>query len=301
MIKLTKHFANLKATKDFIRECENAFETRLSAVCREIIESGTHLIALSGPTCSGKTTTAAKLTAELTACGFEVHLVSIDNFFRERDTLDREAIMKNGSIDYDSVDAIDLPLLNERAASIIAGNPTELPVYDFTLGKCTHFEHVDPNDHCVFIFEGIQAIYPEVTALFGDSYKSVYISVEDDLEVNGVYFGKRELRLMRRLIRDFSFRGAAPEFSLFLWRSVAANEDKSILPYADSADIRINSFMAYEPFLMRSVLPALLSEVPESSVYFPKAYELSRRLESLPTVEPAMVPKKSVLREFIGQ
>ncbi len=301
MIKLSKNFTNPKETKSFVDVCEERFETRLNEVCREIIESGAKIIALSGPTCSGKTTTAAKLTADLTACGFEVHLISIDNFFRERDTLDREAIMKNGSIDYDSVDAIDLDLLRERTASIIAGEPTELPVYDFALGKCTHFEHVDPNDHCVFIFEGIQAIYPEVTALFGDSYKSVYISVEDDLEINGVYFGKRELRLMRRLIRDYNFRGAAPEFTFFLWRSVAANEDKSILPYADTVDIKINSFMEYEVFIMRSVLPELLQKVPDESVYFPKAYELSRRLESLPAIDPALVPKKSVLREFIGE
>lgn len=300
MIKLSKTFANDKEIKEFIRECEDSFESRLDEVCAEIINDGTRIIALSGPTCSGKTTTASKLTSELTACGYEVHLISIDNFFRERDTLDREAIMKNGSIDYDSVDAIDLDLLRERAASIIAGRPTELPVYDFTLGKCTHCEHVDPNDHCVFIFEGIQAIYPEVTALFGEKYKSVYISVEDDLEVNGVYFGKRELRLMRRLIRDYNFRGAAPEFTFFLWRSVAANEDRSILPYADAVDLKINSFMAYEVFLMRTVLPGLLAQVPETNVYFPKAYEITKRLTKLPSIEADMVPEGSLLREFIG-
>ncbi len=300
MTELNKFFVNDKEKVAFVAECEKSSEDRLCQVCDTIIGDGAKIIALSGPTCSGKTTTAAKLTSELTANGYEVHLVSIDNFFRQRDVLDREAIMRDGSIDYDSVNAIDLELLCERAASIIAGKPTDLPVYDFTLGKCTHYEHVDPNDHSVFIFEGIQAIYPEVTALFGERYKSVYICVEDDLTVNGVYFSKRELRLLRRLIRDFKFRGAAPEFTFFLWRSVTANEDKSILPYAHTADIRINSFMAYEIFLMRGVIPELLSKVPEDNVYFPRAYELSKRLSELPEISGVLVPKTSVLREFIG-
>ncbi len=300
LTELNKIFNNDGEKRSFVEECEHRFEKRLSEVCREIIEDGAKIIALSGPSCSGKTTTAAKLTEALCENGCEVHLISIDNFFRERDTLDREAIMKNGSIDYDSVNAIDLELLSERAASIIAGRPTELPIYDFTLGKCTGYERVDPNDHSVFIFEGIQAIYPEVTALFGDRYKSVYISVEDDLSVNGVYFRARELRLLRRLIRDYKFRGAAPEFTLFLWRSVAANEDTSILPYADSADIKINSFMAYEAFLMSGVIPELLLAVPENNAYFPKAYELSKRLSGLPEIPVSMIPGGSLMREFIG-
>ena len=301
MIKLTKQYLKSNPAKELIRECELAFEARLDEVCSSVISDGTKIIALSGPTCSGKTTTADKLTRELTASGADVHLVSIDNFFRPRDVLNREAEMQNGNIDYDSVDAIDLELLSERTASIIAGEPTELPIYDFTLGRAETTEMVDPSEHSVFIFEGIQAIYPEVTALFGDRYKSLYICVDDDLWVDDSYISKRELRLYRRLVRDYKFRGAEPEFTFFLWRSVAANEDKSILPYSDTVDIKINSFMAYEIFLMKSVLPEVLSLVPEDNIYYPKAYEILRKLEGIEDViTPDMVPKNSVLREFIG-
>ncbi len=300
MIKLNSRIGSESQKIDFIRECEEKFEARLDEVCAEVVRDGVKIIALSGPTCSGKTTTAAKLTAALTANGADVHLVSIDNFFRERDVLDREAIMQEKSIDYDSVNAIDLKLLAERTASIIAGDPTDLPIYDFTLGRCTHYETVDPDEHSVFIFEGIQAIYPEVTALFGDNYKSIYICIENDLEVGDSYFFKRELRLLRRLVRDYKFRGAAPEFTFYLWRSVAANEDRSILPYADSVDLKINSFMGYEIYLMKQVLPEILSLVPEDNPYFPKAYDICRKLEGLDSISPELIPKDSLLREFIG-
>lgn len=300
MIIQGANFTDTGTIPGYIEKCEHDFEARLDEVCKEIINDGTKIIALSGPTCSGKTTTAAKLTAELEKNGFEVHLISIDNFFRTRDTLDREAIMRNSAVDYDSVDAIDLTLLRERAASIIAGEPTALPVYDFKEGRCTHYETVDPNEHSVFIFEGIQAIYPEVTALFGDSYKSVYICVEDDLEAGGEYFPKRELRLMRRLVRDFKFRGASPEFTFFLWRSVTANEDLSILPYAAGADIRINSFIGYEIYLMSCVLPPILDAVPEDNAYFAKAYDIKKKLSNISRIAPELVPEGSLLREFIG-
>jgi len=293
-------FKNDTEKAELVDLCEAAFEARLHEVCDSIVISGAKIIALSGPTCSGKTTTAGKLTEALTDAGYEVHLVSIDNFFRERDVLDREAEMKNESIDYDSVNAIDLALLKEKAASIIAGEPTDLPVYNFVEGRATHTQHVDPNEHSVFIFEGIQAIYPEVTALFGDSYRSVYICLDNDLTVDGVYFGKRELRLLRRLVRDFKFRGAEPDFTFFLWRSVAANEDRSILPYADTVDIKINSFMGYEIYLMKAVLPEILARVPEDNPYFVKAFEIMRKLEKLDTVAPELVPESSLLREFIG-
>lgn len=300
MLKLNNIPLSNTKKLELIKECEKSFEAQLDNICDTLVKEGSKIIALSGPTCSGKTTTATKLTNELTKNGYEVHLVSIDNFFKDRELLDRSADLQHKNLDYDSVNAIDLELLAERSASIIAGERTKLPIYDFKYGKCTGYEEVDPNDHSVFIFEGIQAIYPEVTALFGDKYKSIYISVDEDVEVGDVYFGKRELRLMRRIIRDFKFRAAPPEFTLHLWRSVAANEDKSILPYADGVDLKINSFMEYEVFLMSFVLPEILEAVPETNAYFPKACELLSKLSGLEKISPDMIPKNSLFREFIG-
>lgn len=300
MITLNPRIPSESAKLELIKSSEAKFEARLDEVCREVLADGVKIIALSGPTCSGKTTTANKLTSELAKNGIEVHLVSIDNFFLPRTEEDFEHMRNGKQIDYDSVEALDLELLKKCAASIIAGDPTDLPIYDFVARKCTHFEHVDPNDHSVFIFEGIQAIYPEITALFGDKYKSVYICVDEDVEIGEWYFMRRELRLLRRLVRDYKFRGASPEFTFYLWRGVAQNEDKSILPYADTVDIKINSFMEYEIYLMKSVLPEILSLVPSDNSYYPKALEIQRKLEGIDIISPELVPKMSVLREFIG-
>ncbi len=300
MAEITTKLQTENQKAAFIKECEDRFENRLDEVSMELAQSGIKIIALSGPTCSGKTTTAKKITAELEAHGANVHMVSIDNFFKSRDVLNEIASAAGQSIDYDSVNAIDLELLSDRTASILRGDPTELPIFSFTEGCCTHFETVDSDENSVFIFEGIQAIYPEVTALFGKDYRSVHVSIEDDLEMGDVYFGKRDLRLMRRLIRDYKFRGAHPEFTFMLWRSVAQNEDRAILPHVDSVDIRINSTMPYEICLMKTILPPVLGLVKEG-MYFPKALEISEKLEKLETISPDMVPKDSVLREFIGE
>ncbi len=245
MITLNPRIPSESAKLELIKSSEAKFEARLDEVCREVLAENVKIIALSGPTCSGKTTTANKLTSELTKNGIEVHLVSIDNFFLPRTEEDFEHMRSGKQIDYDSVEALDLELLKKCAASIIAGEPTDLPIYDFVARRATRFEHVDPNDHSVFIFEGIQAIYPEITALFGEKYKSIYICVDEDVQIGEWYFMRRELRLLRRLVRDYKFRGASPEFTLYLWRGVTKNEDKSILPYADTVDIKINSFMEY--------------------------------------------------------
>lgn len=300
MITLNPRIPSESAKLELIKSSEAKFEARLDEVCREVLADGVKIIALSGPTCSGKTTTANKLTSELTKNGIEVHLVSIDNFFLERTDEDFEHMRRGKQIDYDSVDALDLELLKKCATSIIRGEPTDLPIYDFKARRATHFEHVDPNDHSVFIFEGIQAIYPEITALFGDKYKSIYICVEEDVQIGEWYFMRRELRLLRRLVRDYKFRGASPEFTFYLWRGVAQNEDKSILPYADTVDIKINSFMEYEIYLIKSVLPEILELVPSDNPYYPKALELMRKLDGIDTVSPELVPSRSVLREFIG-
>ena len=302
MVSVDIRLNSQKDMTEFVNRCERAFEARLDDVAKQVVsDKELHIIALSGPTCSGKTICANKLIYELEAAGKNIHLISIDDFFKERDILKRESeIAADSGLDYDSVNAIDLGLLTECTESILAGKPTILPRYDFVSGKRGVRESVDPDESSIFIFEGIQAIYPEVTSLFGKNYKSVFISVADDLELNGVYFGRRDIRLLRRLVRDYKFRGAAPEFTFYIWRSVALNEDRCILPYADTTDIQIDSLMPYEPMLLKNELTAILPSVAETSKYYPKALEILEKLDKLESIDAKLVPKNSLLREFIG-
>ena len=139
-----------------------------------------------------------------------------------------------------------------------------------------------------------------MTELFGKQHVSVAINVEDDLEFNGAVFGKRDIRLMRRLVRDYRFRGAAPEFTFYLWRSVVMNEEKSILPYEEKIDIKIDSLIPYEIMLMKNELTPILEKVSETNRFYVKALEYIERLKELDTVTPDMIPETSLLREFIG-
>ncbi|MBQ8510642.1 MAG: hypothetical protein IJ493_12115 [Clostridia bacterium] len=302
-MKLDKYFRNDRERAAFVLECESAFEAQLDTLCAGLTaRPDLRIIALSGPTCSGKTTTAGTLTAELEAAGHDVHLISIDDFFKERDVLNREAEMAGSkSPDYDSIKAIDFDLLAACTESILRGDPTDLPHFDFKSGKRSRFDRVDPDDASIFIFEGIQAIYPEVRALLGDGCASVHISVADDLEMNGVYFNRRDIRLMRRLVRDYKFRGAEPVFTFYLWRSVVMNEERSITPYESGVELRINSLMPYEVFLLKNELTSLLHTIPDNSLFYPKALEIEEKLSKLDTIPSSMVPPSSVLREFIGK
>lgn len=302
MITIERNCRTEREKLGFIRDCETSFEKRLDEACASLTSrEGTRIIALSGPTCSGKTTAAGKMISELEKSGRDIHLISIDDFFKERDVLNREKEMAGGTgLDYDSVNAIDLELLEKCTESILAHRETTLPKYVFKTGSRLCGETVRPSDNSIFIFEGIQAVYPEVTKLFGNDHLSVRIGVEDDLSLNGAVFGKRDIRLMRRLVRDYRFRGAAPEFTFYIWRSVVQNEERSIEPYESGIDIRIDSLIPYEVMLMKSELTPILELIPDTNRFYPKALEFIERLSELETVTPDMIPQNSLLREFVG-
>ncbi len=301
MLTIERNCRTAADRRKFIKECENDFSKRLDKACAECSKQSARVIALSGPTCSGKTTAAGKLVAELSKSGKDVHPISIDNFFKERDVLNRENEMSGGArLDYDSINAIDFELFDHCTSELLAGRETVLPSYDFANGTRVTGETIKPNANSVFLFEGIQAVYPEVVALMGDETVSVSINVEDDLEFNGVIFNRRDIRLMRRLVRDFRFRGAAPEFTFYLWRSVVLNEERSILPHEERIDIRIDSLIPYEVMLMKSELTPILEQVADTNRFYAKALEYIERLHRIDIVTPDMIPEDSLLREFIG-
>lgn len=302
MLTIERNCRSAADRKKFIKECESEFAKRLDRACKECSSRAPRVIALSGPTCSGKTTASHKIAAELSKNGKDVHSISIDNFFKERDILNRENEMSGGArLDYDSINAIDFELFDHCTSEILAGHETVLPRYDFAGGTRVSGETIKLGENSVIIFEGIQAVYPEVVALMGDDVVSVSVNVEDDLEFNDIIFNRRDIRLMRRLVRDYRFRGAEPEFTFYLWRSVVLNEERSILPHEEKIDIRIDSLIPYEVMLMKSELTPILEKVSDTSRFYAKALEYIERLERIDIVTPDMVPEGSLLREFIGE
>lgn len=292
-----KNIGCTEEVQRFIGECEADFEKRLDASVARACEDRTlKVITLSGPTCSGKTTAAKKLIGELEAIGKKVHIVSIDDFYRDKQRIPK----KDGKPDLDSVDAIDLSEFERFVGNIFAGEPAALPQFDFISGCRAGFEVIEPDDEDMFLFEGIQAVYPEITSLLRlVDRRSIFICVEQGIDVGGSVFMPNDIRLIRRIVRDHNFRGASPEYTFFLWDGVRENEEKNILPYADTCDIRIDSVMPYEVNLMVKYLRPLLETVGEKSPYRTEAQRLLDMTDGIVSFDSYMIPDGSLYYEFI--
>lgn len=292
-------FKNQQEKIDFVNDCERDFESRLDEVSKKAIKSDAKILLLSGPTCAGKTTTANKIIHDFYEAGKKVTIISIDDFFKERQD---DRIIKDGEkIDYDSVDALDLPLLSECISQIKKLQPVKVPIFDFLTQKrngCNEYKF-DSND--IIIFEGIQAVYPEVTSLFDSKFIGIFINVENDVRINNAHFTKNEIRLIRRIVRDRKFRGATPEFTLHLWETVRENEEKSIFPNKDICEIQIDSFMCYELFLMKNYLVEALHDFDTNSKYYDKAKTLLDKVMKLDEISYDYIPKGSLYTEFLGK
>lgn len=284
----------------FVALCETRFSERIDGAIETIFTGDpVKMITLSGPTCSGKTTTAAKLTRRIVRAGKRAVVMSFDDFFLDR--RDRNNV-EGESPDYDSAAAMDLDYLAFFMKRLNAGLPVLVPHYDFNATGRTGYDEYYPQPDDIYVFEGIQAVYPEVTRLFGERYFSVFMNVADGAAYGGATLDRDEVRLLRRTVRDRKFRGATPEFTLHLWEGVRANEKRNIFPNARSVDLKLDSFLPYEPFFLSRYAVPMLDSVPKDSRYRDEAEDLLVRLKAFdcPYFEERMIPQNSVFREFIG-
>lgn len=297
MNALILNFKNKTELLDSVVKAELAYDRQITKVADAVAaDKGVRILSLAGPTCSGKTTTAARLTCELTARGRHTVALSIDDFYYDRETLHS----MSDEPDYESFAAIDSDYLSECVSRLLDAKSAMIPRYDFATGCRAGYTEYVPGEDNIYIFEGIQALYPQVMKLFGTSAKSIFISVTDDAVINGVYFDKTELRLVRRLLRDYHNRASSADFTLTLWKNVRLNEENNILPYADGCDFAISSYLDYETPVIARALMGILSEVPEESVNYSLASHLQAKLSLLLPVssDTDIVPEGSILREF---
>jgi len=281
----------------FVAECETALEESIAHAAHTVLEEdGCEIITISGPTCSGKTTTSDRLMQKIREAGHRAVLFSFDDFFRDRAG---ENVVDDSPPDYDSVHALDMEYLACTVESLLKHKSVKIPTYDFVSGTRSGYREYTPASADIFVFEGIQAVYPEVVSLFGKSYDSIFIHVDPPVSLG---FTGPELRLFRRIVRDERCRGASPEFTLFVWQNVRANEEISIYPNMGNADILLNSFMPYEPYIIGRYLKPLLAQVPDISPYAPDAVRFWHMLSGFDNelFSPDMIPERSVFREFIG-
>lgn len=299
MKNINASFSNENDKILFVNSCEKSFEFRLSCASRQVVDSNAGIVLLSGPTCAGKTTTANKLIDDFKNVGKEVLIISIDDFFFERN--EGRVVQENTKIDYDSVDVLDLELLTKCINDIEVGNTISVPKFDFLTQKRSSYIEYEIKENTVVILEGIQAVYPEVVKLIKKPYIGIFINVCQDVFVNDVFFTKFDIRLIRRLVRDRKFRGASADFTYFLWETVRENEEKSILPNKGVCKIQIDSFMEYELFLMKKYITEVLSEIRKESKYYSRAQGMIEKFSTLPNIDYKYIPKDSLYTEFLGK
>ena len=287
--------------REFVQKCEETFEKQLEFAAQKIMENGSKIITLSGPTCSGKTTTAMRLISLIEKSGKRVGVISIDDFYKSREILNAESKSRGlSSVDYDSAMSIDLDYFEKCIDGILADKKVMLPVYSFEHGKRLNYYEFDSKKYSFIILEGIQAVYPEITGHIHTGFKSVQISVARDVEVNGSTFTSRQIRFLRRMVRDAKFRNAPTQITFEMWGSVSENEDLHIFPYERKCDIQIDSYMEYELFMMKKEVLTLLSDIGKDNEYYSKAEEIREKMSRIFEISAEYLPELSVYHEFLG-
>ena len=291
---------------EYILKCDADFRERLYSVADEIAKTLLHkngigIISLAGPTCSGKTTAAAMLAERLGQYGREVHIISIDDFYYDKDYLHALSAAKGtDKIDYDSEDTIDLDALEAFIREALSGETAHCPIFDFKLGGRSGYRSVRSGEGDVFIFEGIQAIYPKVTALLAPfGAVSVYIAPLSAITYGEQTFLPDEIRLMRRIVRDANFRATAADFTMMLWESVRENEELNIFPNALKCTYRIDSTHNYELGVLRPYLERLLRTVPEQSARYGDALKILDRISDIAPIDSELIQDNSLYKEFV--
>ena len=288
---------------EFVAECERGYAEQISATADMIIENmkNSPVVLLAGPSGSGKTTTAFKLEEELERRGIITHSVSLDNYFK---TVDHRTVPRTpeGDVDLESPLCLDMDLLNEHFGMLARGEMIRIPRYVFSrqIRDPSRSTPLRLKENEIAIFEGIHALNDDLTAPHPEAFK-LYVTASGGYWINDEQIlTRQQLRLMRRVVRDFNFRGANAAYTLEMWPTVIRGERLYIDPYKLSADDWINSTLAYEVAVMKQFAGRLFSELLGSTIVNEELQSILPALALFSELDPALTPESSLLREFIG-
>ena len=297
-------YDRLQRVQKWIDACETEFSNRLNELATNLLRcDGIRILRLSGPTCSGKTTLANLLKARFSEAGKRLHLISIDDFFYDKSFLHQKAGTQTvEALDYDSAATIDWEELSRFIREIFAEQESHCPIFSFHEGERIGYRAVSSREEDIFLFEGIQAFYPEFTACLKETdHESigVYIAPIRSLSVGNEVIEPNELRLMRRLVRDYNFRNSSPEHTFGLWAGVRRNEENNIFPHAIQSQYQIDSTMPYELGVLKPYLERILPEIPKESPYWDMAEKILALMRNVAPISSEMISEQSLYREFI--
>ena len=292
-----------KKISDMIKISEALHEKKIAIIADSIAEQNNdrRLIFIAGPSSSGKTTFMMRLYIQLRVLGYKVVTLSIDNYFLNRDEIINK---QRKNINYEVLEAIDLDLLNSHLSQLLSGKPVSLPKYDFKLGKKNWGNNeIIANKKTLFIIEGIHGLNPGLTNNIDDSYKyKIYISALTHLNFdNSNRISTHDARLIRRIVRDYKYRGYSASETIKMWQNVVLGEKKYIFPFQEESDIMFNSSLAYEFGVLKKYAEEALNKVPEDDSSYPESKRLLDFLSYSLPIDDHEISPTSILREFIGK
>ena len=286
---------------DLIRIDETLQSNRLLNLAREINKRRKEIkiVLMAGPSSSGKTTTSKKLRMYLESFGLHPKVISMDDYFVEREETPKD---KNGNLDFECLEAVDLKLFDKQIGELLDGKTVKVPTFNFVIGSKEYKTELNLGDEDILLIEGIHALDSKILTNIPRSKKyKIYISALTELNIdNHNRVSTTDNRLLRRIIRDNRTRAHSVENTIASWNSVRQGEEKYIFPYQDDADFTFNSALIYEIGVLKTYVEPLLYSVPQESPYYGEAKRLIEFLHLFLPIPADVIPQDSILREFIG-
>ena len=296
------NFRTVADPKEFMAECDALYMSRVSEAAERIIANrkNSPIVLLSGPSGSGKTTTSMKIAEELERRGVASHYVAMDDYFKTVDHTTPRT--EDGQLDLESPLCLDMELLNEHFTRLSRGERVYVPKYEFArrmrVQEPSKSLKLKPDE--VAIFEGIHALNGMITDRHPEAFK-LYISARSDVVFRGsVVFKRTWFRLVRRLVRDFNFRGSDAQETMSMWGNVRRGERMYISPFKDKADFQFDTSLAYELAVYNQTATRLFQSVPEGIDRFDELRSVLPALLLFGDIDESIVPADSLVREFIG-
>ena len=288
--------------KEFMEECDAVYMQRLEEAVRRILDNKKRspIILLSGPSGSGKTTTSMKIAEAMEKHGVCAHYVAMDDYFK---TVDHSTPRTpEGELDLESPLCLDMELLNRHFSQLANGERIYIPKYEFSrrMRVQAPSKSIKLGSDEMVIFEGIHALNTMITDVHPEAFK-LYISARSDVEFQGsVVFKRTWFRLVRRMVRDYKFRGSDPVETMSMWGNVRRGELYYISPYKDQADFRFDTSFAYEPAVFNVTATKLFQAVPEGIDRFDELRRVLPALQLFGVIDEDLVAPDALIREFIG-
>lgn len=285
-----------------IQISEALHENKYSAIAKEIYQrkDKVRFVFLAGPSSSGKTTSCKRIAVHLAVLGIKPLTISLDDYFLDREHTPKD---ENGEYDFECLEALDLEFFNKQMQDLLEGKQIELPKFNFVTGQRERSNKtLQLSDNTIVIIEGIHALNPQLSKTIDRENKYlVFVSALTQLALDTHNrISTSDNRLIRRIVRDFNYRGASAERTLLMWNNVRKGEEKHIFPYQENADSIFNSSLLYEIGVLKNYCDPLLMQVPQTSEAFANARRLHRFLENFVAINSNYIPPTSIMREFLG-